>query len=71
MIENLNRAQDELRNSYEAALSDFKESPESVEIQNIEMDLARKAIQTERVKAEFLMHASSDLLEPCANASVL
>lgn len=65
VIENLNRAQDELRNSYEAALSDFKESLESVEIQNIEMDLARKeAIQTERVKAEFLMHASSDLLEP-------
>jgi two-component system sensor histidine kinase BarA len=54
-----------MRNSYEAALSDFKESLESVEIQNIEMDLARKdAIQAERVKAEFLMHASSDLLDP-------
>ncbi|HMW48219.1 MAG TPA: response regulator [Marinagarivorans sp.] len=65
VIENLNRAQDDLRNSYEAALSDFKESLESVEIQNIEMDMARKeAIQAERVKAEFLMHASSDLLDP-------
>lgn len=65
VIENLNRNQDEMRNSYEAALSDFKESLESVEIQNIEMDLARKeTIQAERVKAEFLMHASSDLLEP-------
>lgn len=65
VIENLNRTQDDVRNSYEAALNDFKESLESVEIQNIEMDLARKeAIQTERVKAEFLMQASSDLLEP-------
>ncbi len=65
VIENLNRAQDDMRNSYEAALNDFKESLESVEIQNIEMDLARKsAIQAERVKAEFLIHASSDLLEP-------
>lgn len=65
VIEGLSRSHDELRKSYEAALSDFKESLESVEIQNIEMDLARKsAIQAERVKSEFLIHASSDLLEP-------
>lgn len=65
LIESLNQSQLEMRNTFEAAINDFKESLESVEIQNIEMDLARKsAIQAERVKSEFLIHASSDLLEP-------
>ncbi|HEY6527763.1 MAG TPA: response regulator [Cellvibrionaceae bacterium] len=65
VLDSLNHSQEEVRQTYEAALNDFKESLESVEIQNIEMDLARKsAVQAERVKAEFLIHASSDLLEP-------
>ncbi|RZA09177.1 MAG: response regulator [Moraxellaceae bacterium] len=65
VLDGLNRSHEDVRHTYEAALADFKESLESVEIQNIEMDLARKsAVQAERVKAEFLIHASSDLLEP-------
>ncbi|MEY4590632.1 MAG: hypothetical protein RL497_2708, partial [Pseudomonadota bacterium] len=65
LIDGLNRSQDDMRLSYEAALNDFKESLESVEVQNVEMNLARKsAVQAERVKSEFLIHASSDLLDP-------
>ncbi|WP_096087266.1 response regulator [Agaribacterium haliotis] len=55
----------ELRQNIENASMELRESLETVEIQNIDLDLARKnAVEMNRLKSEFLKKTSQDLRTP-------
>ena len=57
--------QDDLQESIDQATQDLRESLESVEIQNIELDFARKnAVQANRAKSEFLANTSHEIKVP-------
>ncbi len=54
-----------LQHSVEHATAELRETLEAVEIQNIELDMARKnALQADRVKSEFLATASEEIKTP-------
>ena len=70
--EAFNRMSSELKSSHESmqqqidqATADLTETMEAVEIQNVELDLARKrAIQANRAKSEFLANMSHEIRTP-------
>ncbi|HWV16857.1 MAG TPA: ATP-binding protein [Cellvibrio sp.] len=65
MATSLENAQQDLQNHIEQSTQDLIETLETIEIKNIELDLARKeAIEGSRVKSEFLANTSHEIRTP-------
>ncbi len=65
MCESLQRAQEDLQQSVTQATDDLRETLETIEVQNIELDMARKeAVRAARLKSEFLANMSHEIRTP-------
>src|SRR5690606_16386887 len=61
----LQDAQEELQHNIEQATEDLRQTLETIEIQNIELDLARKeALEASRTKSEFMANMSHEIRTP-------
>ncbi|MDZ7853300.1 MAG: ATP-binding protein [Halomonas sp.] len=65
LADRLEMAREEMQAQIEQATDDLKESMETIEVQNIELDLAhRRALEANRVKSEFLANMSHEIRTP-------